>query len=141
MGEQAGCLRPGRTVGLTAVPLPPLPCLPGVPAAVIYEPVLSRIYPYLMLICFAGIFVLISFRQLMIIKWKLPYPSGTASGHMVRSLHTEVRWPPVCGATAAASRQRELALWSSSSSALGVAQSPCRSTARGFRAPIAPPHH
>ena len=39
--------------------------------AVIYQPELSRIYPYLLSICFAGIFVLIGLRKLMIVKWRL----------------------------------------------------------------------
>jgi uncharacterized oligopeptide transporter (OPT) family protein len=37
-----------------------------------------------------GVFMLTQMRKLMIIDWKLPFPSGTASGIMLTSFHTAV---------------------------------------------------
>ena len=44
---------------------------------VVYEPDLHRIYPYLALIAFAGIFVLVALRNLMIVKWRCACARGT----------------------------------------------------------------
>lgn len=53
----------------------------------VVDPVLHRVYPYLLCIAFGGIFALLGLRALLIIKWRLPFPSGTASGSMINSLH------------------------------------------------------
>lgn len=56
-----------------------------------YDPVASRTVPYLLLTAVLGVFMLTQLRKLMIIDWKLPFPSGTASGIMLTSFHTAVR--------------------------------------------------
>lgn len=57
------------------------------PADAVIEPDLHLVYPYLICIAFGGIFALLGLRILLIVKWRLPYPSGTASGSMINSLH------------------------------------------------------
>jgi uncharacterized oligopeptide transporter (OPT) family protein len=54
---------------------------------VVVEPTLSKVYPYLLCIAFGGIFVLLGLRVMLIIKWRLPFPSGAASGNMINSLN------------------------------------------------------
>ncbi|KIY94843.1 hypothetical protein MNEG_13121 [Monoraphidium neglectum] len=44
---------------------------PGFQADVIFEPELSRIIPYLLLVSVIGIFTLTSLRKLMILDWKV----------------------------------------------------------------------
>uniref|UniRef100_A0A383W0U8 Uncharacterized protein n=1 Tax=Tetradesmus obliquus TaxID=3088 RepID=A0A383W0U8_TETOB len=55
---------------------------------VIFDPELHRIIPYLLLTAVLGVFMLTQLRKLMIIDWRLPFPSGTASGIMMSSFHT-----------------------------------------------------
>eukprot|EP00878_Enallax_costatus_P024251 GHUV01025868.1.p4 GENE.GHUV01025868.1~~GHUV01025868.1.p4 ORF type:complete len:101 (-),score=15.95 GHUV01025868.1:176-478(-) len=57
----------------------------------IYNPDLHRIIPYLLLVSVLGVFMLTQLRKLMIVDWRLPFPSGTASGVMLTSFHTPVR--------------------------------------------------
>jgi uncharacterized oligopeptide transporter (OPT) family protein len=47
--------------------------------------------PYLVMISVLGAFLLTQMRKLMICDWRLPFPSGTASGIMLTSFHTSVR--------------------------------------------------
>eukprot|EP00878_Enallax_costatus_P027358 GHUV01029438.1.p1 GENE.GHUV01029438.1~~GHUV01029438.1.p1 ORF type:complete len:402 (+),score=44.57 GHUV01029438.1:959-2164(+) len=54
----------------------------------IYNPDLHRIIPYLLLVSVLGVFMLTQLRKLMIVDWRLPFPSGTASGVMLTSFHT-----------------------------------------------------
>lgn len=87
------------------------------PADSVIDPDLHRVYPYLICIAFGGIFALLGLRVLLIIKWRLPYPSGTASGSMINSLHAAhetalapaqlpaapvAREPPACAGVQAA---------------------------------------
>ena len=44
--------------------------------------------PYLLVISLIGIFILLSLRKRFIIDYALPYPSGTASGVLINSLHS-----------------------------------------------------
>lgn len=53
----------------------------------VVDPDLHRVYPYLLCIAFGGVFALLGLRVLLIIRWRLPFPSGTASGSMINSLH------------------------------------------------------
>eukprot|EP00775_Hariotina_reticulata_P009952 gene9952-10107_t len=62
---------------------------PGFTPEAIYDPVMSRIVPYLLLTAVLGVFLLTQLRKLMIIDWRLPFPSGTASGLMLASFHTK----------------------------------------------------
>lgn len=55
-----------------------------------YDPEVSRTIPYLLMTAVLGVFMLTQMRKLMIIDWKLPFPSGTASGIMMASFHTAV---------------------------------------------------
>lgn len=68
----------------------------------VIEPELHRVYPYLVCIAFGGIFVLLGLRVLLIVRWRLPFPSGTASGSMINSLHDAHRAAPRGAAAAAA---------------------------------------
>lgn len=85
----ACCSAGNASAVCTTPPADPSVCQPGFDPGVIYQPDLGRVYPYLALLVFTGIFVLIALRHLMIVKWKLPYPSGAASGMMINSLHSK----------------------------------------------------
>jgi hypothetical protein len=63
---------------------------PGFNEAVVYDPIPSRTMPFLLMISVLGAFLLTQMRKLMICDWKLPFPSGTASGIMLTSFHTAV---------------------------------------------------
>ncbi|KAI8471372.1 MAG: OPT superfamily oligopeptide transporter [Monoraphidium minutum] len=54
----------------------------------VFDPVPSRTIPYFLLTSLTGAFLLTQLRRLMICEWKLPFPSGTASGIMLTSFHT-----------------------------------------------------
>jgi hypothetical protein len=56
----------------------------------VYDPIPSKTMPYLLMISVLGAFLLTQMRKLMICDWKLPFPSGTASGIMLTSFHTAV---------------------------------------------------
>ncbi|XP_024178264.1 probable metal-nicotianamine transporter YSL7 [Rosa chinensis] len=43
---------------------------------------------YLFTVSFAGLFSIIALREMMILKRKLTYPSGTATAHLINSFHT-----------------------------------------------------
>ncbi|CAM6095166.1 unnamed protein product [Calypogeia fissa] len=51
------------------------------------EPSLSWIFPYILVIALLGIFVLVPLRKVMIIDYKLTYPSGTATAVLINSFH------------------------------------------------------
>ncbi len=53
----------------------------------VYEPELWRVIPYLLCISLIGIFILLQLRKRFIVDYALPYPSGTASGVLINSLH------------------------------------------------------
>lgn len=55
----------------------------------VYNPTLQRILPYMFCIAFLGIFFLVPLRDLFILEYDLPYPSGTATGFMINSFFTE----------------------------------------------------
>jgi uncharacterized oligopeptide transporter (OPT) family protein len=64
---------------------------PGFDPSAVYDPVPAHTMPYLVLTTVLGAFMLTQLRRLMIIEWRLPFPSGTASGIMLTSFHTAVR--------------------------------------------------
>lgn len=86
------------------------PTITPILADSVIEPELHRVYPYLVCIAFGGIFVLLGLRVLLIVRWRLPFPSGTASGSMINSLHDAARGvaAPPRGAAAAADAEEEL---------------------------------
>ena len=53
----------------------------------VYDPTLWRVFAYLLCISLMGTFILLSFRKTFIIDLNLPYPSGTAAGVLLNSLH------------------------------------------------------
>jgi hypothetical protein len=57
---------------------------------------MARVIPYLLLISIIGIFTLTGLRNLMILDWRLPFPSGTATGIMLNSFHSKAR-AGLCG--------------------------------------------
>ncbi|GMH09584.1 hypothetical protein Nepgr_011425 [Nepenthes gracilis] len=52
------------------------------------EPGLGWMTAYLFIVCFVGLFVLIPLRKIMIIDYKLTYPTGTASAVLINGFHT-----------------------------------------------------
>lgn len=54
----------------------------------VYNPELWRVIPYLLGISLIGIFILLSLRERFVIHYNLPYPSATASGVLINSLHS-----------------------------------------------------
>ncbi|XP_034703583.1 metal-nicotianamine transporter YSL1-like [Vitis riparia] len=44
---------------------------------------------FLFLVCFVGLFVLIPLRKIMIIDYRLTYPSGTATAVLINGLHSQ----------------------------------------------------
>lgn len=53
----------------------------------VFDPELWRVIPYLLCISLIGIFILLQLRKRFIVDYALPYPSGTASGVLINSLH------------------------------------------------------
>jgi hypothetical protein len=52
------------------------------------EPSLGRIIAFLFLVSFVGLFSIVPLRKIMIISYKLTYPSGSATAHLINSFHT-----------------------------------------------------
>jgi uncharacterized oligopeptide transporter (OPT) family protein len=52
------------------------------------EPSFARMITFLFLISFAGMFIIMPFRKVMIIRHRLTFPSGTATAHLINSFHT-----------------------------------------------------
>ncbi|KAI3944013.1 hypothetical protein MKW98_015165 [Papaver atlanticum] len=50
---------------------------------------LGMMYGFLFLISFVGLFSILSLRKIMIIDYKLIYPSGTATAYLINSFHTD----------------------------------------------------
>ncbi|KAJ0974349.1 hypothetical protein J5N97_016314 [Dioscorea zingiberensis] len=54
----------------------------------IKNPKLGWLIGFLFLVSFLGLFSLVPLRKVMIIDYKLIYPSGTATAHLINSFHT-----------------------------------------------------
>ncbi|PWA91798.1 oligopeptide transporter, OPT superfamily [Artemisia annua] len=54
----------------------------------IKNPSLSWMIGFLFIVSFIGLFSVIPLRKIMIIDFKLTYPSGTATAHLINSFHT-----------------------------------------------------
>ncbi|KAL2453333.1 putative metal-nicotianamine transporter YSL7 [Abeliophyllum distichum] len=52
------------------------------------NPELGWIIGFLFVVSFLGLFSLVPLRKIMIIDFKLTYPSGTATAHLINSFHT-----------------------------------------------------
>ncbi|KAI4319257.1 hypothetical protein MLD38_032880 [Melastoma candidum] len=52
------------------------------------NPSLSWMIPFLFVVSFTGLFSVVPLRKIMIIDFKLTYPSGTATAHLINSFHT-----------------------------------------------------
>ncbi|KAF2309639.1 hypothetical protein GH714_004405 [Hevea brasiliensis] len=52
------------------------------------DPALGWIIAFLFVISFLGLFSVVPLRKIMIIHFKLTYPSGTATAHLINSFHT-----------------------------------------------------
>ncbi|KAL5710475.1 Metal-nicotianamine transporter ysl3 [Ranunculus cassubicifolius] len=68
--EQAGVDTPGNTPGSYK------------------EPGIAWMTGFLFLTCFVGLLALVPLRKILIIDYKLTYPSGTASGVLINGFHT-----------------------------------------------------
>ncbi|TMW86940.1 hypothetical protein EJD97_020676 [Solanum chilense] len=49
---------------------------------------ITWILPYLFVVSFAGLFSIVALRKMMIMKYKLTYPSGTATAYLINCFHT-----------------------------------------------------
>ncbi|KAK9106346.1 hypothetical protein Syun_022357 [Stephania yunnanensis] len=54
----------------------------------IKNPQLSWMIGFLVVVSFLGLFSVVPLRKIMIIDFKLTYPSGTATAHLINSFHT-----------------------------------------------------
>uniref|UniRef100_A0A7N0UKU3 Metal-nicotianamine transporter YSL7 n=1 Tax=Kalanchoe fedtschenkoi TaxID=63787 RepID=A0A7N0UKU3_KALFE len=54
----------------------------------IKDPSLGWIIGFLFVVSFLGLFSVVPLRKIMIIDFKLTYPSGTATAHLINSFHT-----------------------------------------------------
>ncbi|KAF8704071.1 hypothetical protein HU200_031557 [Digitaria exilis] len=54
----------------------------------IKEPKLGWMIGFLFLVSFVGLFALVPLRKVMIVDYKLTYPSGTATAHLINGFHT-----------------------------------------------------
>ncbi|XP_057809304.1 probable metal-nicotianamine transporter YSL7 [Salvia miltiorrhiza] len=54
----------------------------------IKDPALSWMIGFLFVVSFLGLFSVVPLRKIMIIDFKLIYPSGTATAHLINSFHT-----------------------------------------------------
>ncbi|KAL3527365.1 hypothetical protein ACH5RR_012021 [Cinchona calisaya] len=52
------------------------------------NPSLGWMFGFLFLVSFLGLFSVVPLRKIMIIDFKLTYPSGTATAHLINSFHT-----------------------------------------------------
>ncbi|AEE32281.1 putative oligopeptide transporter, OPT superfamily [Arabidopsis thaliana] len=52
------------------------------------DPSLGWMIAFLFVVSFLGLFSVVPLRKIMIIDFKLPYPSGTATAHLINSFHT-----------------------------------------------------
>ncbi|XP_073044709.1 probable metal-nicotianamine transporter YSL7 [Primulina eburnea] len=52
------------------------------------NPALTWMIGFLFVVSFLGLFSVVPLRKIMIIDFKLTYPSGTATGHLINSFHT-----------------------------------------------------
>ncbi|XP_027357676.1 probable metal-nicotianamine transporter YSL5 isoform X2 [Abrus precatorius] len=52
------------------------------------DPKLGWIIAFLFVVSFLGLFSVVPLRKIMIIDFKLTYPSGTATAHLINSFHT-----------------------------------------------------
>ncbi|CAN6249429.1 unnamed protein product [Urochloa humidicola] len=52
------------------------------------EPKLGWMIGFLFLVSFVGLFALVPLRKVMIVDYKLTYPSGTATAHLINGFHT-----------------------------------------------------
>ncbi|KAG9129123.1 hypothetical protein Leryth_006392 [Lithospermum erythrorhizon] len=57
-------------------------------ASNIKNPALGWMIGFLLVVSFLGLFSVVPLRKIMIIKFKLIYPSGTATAHLINSFHT-----------------------------------------------------
>ncbi|CAK9882752.1 unnamed protein product [Sphagnum jensenii] len=64
------------------------PDYPGNRIEDIKDPSLGWMIAFLFTVSFLGIFSLVPLRQIMILKYKLTYPSGTATALLINSFHT-----------------------------------------------------
>jgi uncharacterized oligopeptide transporter (OPT) family protein len=52
------------------------------------EPQIARLLGFLFLTSFVGMFAIMPFRNNLIIRHHLPFPTGTATAHLINSIHT-----------------------------------------------------
>ncbi|KAK2972755.1 hypothetical protein RJ640_019403 [Escallonia rubra] len=77
---------------------------------------LSWMIPFLLVVSFVGLFSIVPLRKMMILQYKLTYPSGTATANLINSFHTPK------GAKQAKKQVRTLFKWGGLSFLWGMAQ-------------------
>lgn len=55
------------------------------------SPYITWMLPYLLVVSFAGLFSIVALRKMMIMKYKLTYPSGIATAYLINCFHTPKR--------------------------------------------------
>ncbi|KZV17217.1 hypothetical protein F511_04018 [Dorcoceras hygrometricum] len=60
----------------------------GSPTGSLKEPRIDWMIGFLFVVSFVGLFALVPLRKVMIIDYKLPYPSGTATAVLINGFHT-----------------------------------------------------
>lgn len=61
---------------------------PEATAQDIKDPGLGWMIAFAFVVSFLGLFSLVPLRKIMIVDFKLTYPSGTATAHLINSFHT-----------------------------------------------------
>ncbi|KAK3004270.1 hypothetical protein RJ639_019142 [Escallonia herrerae] len=77
---------------------------------------LAWMIPFLLVVSFVGLFSIVPLRKMMILQYKLTYPSGTATANLINSFHTPK------GAKQAKKQVRTLFKWGGLSFLWGMAQ-------------------
>lgn len=58
-------------------------------AADVFQPTPARTYTFTLCTAAVGVFAVLILRKIFILKYRLPYPSGHATGVLINSFHTE----------------------------------------------------
>ena len=61
---------------------------PGNSGGNVAEPQIGRLMAFLFLTSFVGVFAVMPFRNSLVIRHNLPFPTGMATAHFINSIHT-----------------------------------------------------
>lgn len=74
-------------------------------SADVFNPIPSRTYTFTLCTAAVGVFAVLVLRKVFILKYRLPYPSGHATGMLINSFHTEA------GSTLAIKQIKVMGFW------------------------------